>query len=250
MAAEGNSKPAKKLSLKENYALLTRGLGWEPSYEKKEDIFRFINFEGVKIHDWDKWEDPFRLTMDAYWKYQGEKERKLYAIVDAFQQHNGQFNVTDARYVQALKLFINGITELEYDSHRGFNILAREFPGVGPRIAAQMQSLDELRHATTQIHTISQYAKYFTGMNEFPYQFDRVWYLSIPKSFFEDAVTSGPFEFIVAISFAFEYVLTNLAFMPWMSGAAFRASRAPTSRTTTWPPSASASRRSPTKRGT
>ena len=89
----------------ENYALLTRGLGWEPSYEKKEDIFRYISFEGVKIHDWDKWEDPFRLTMDAYWKYQGEKERKLYAIVDAFQQHNGQFNVTDARYVQALKLF-------------------------------------------------------------------------------------------------------------------------------------------------
>ena len=221
MAAEGNAKPAKKLNLKENYALLTRGLGWEPSYEKKEDIFRTVNFEGVVIHDWDKWEDPFRLTMDAYWKYQGEKERKLYAIVDAFQQHNGQFNVTDARYVQALKVFINGITELEYDSHRGFNMLAREFPGVGPRIAAQMQSLDELRHATTQIHTISQYAKYFTGMNEFPYQFDRVWYLSIPKSFFEDAVTSGPFEFIVAISFAFEYVLTNLAFMPWMSGAAF-----------------------------
>lgn len=105
--------------------------------------------------------------------------------------------------------------------HRGFNILGREFPGVGPRIAAQMQSLDELRHCTTQIHGISHYNKYFEGMDRFPHQFDRVWYLSIPKSFFEDAVTSGPFEFIVAISFAFEYVLTNLVFMPWMSGAAY-----------------------------
>jgi phenol hydroxylase P3 protein len=221
MSADGNLKPVKKLGLKETYSLLTRGLGWEPTYQKKEDIYRTLEFEGIKIHDWDKWEDPFRLTMDAYWKYQGEKERKLYAIIDAFQQNNGQFQVTDARYIQALKVFLNGVVELEYTSHRGFCILGREFPGVGPRIAAQMQSIDELRHATTQIHAISQYNKYFTGMDRFPYQFDRVWYLSIPKSFFEDAVTAGPFEFITAISFAFEYVLTNLVFMPWMSGAAY-----------------------------
>ena len=96
-AADGNMKPAKKLSLKENYALLTRDLGWEPTFQKKEDVFRNLEFEGIKIHDWNKWEDPFRLTMDAYWKYQGEKEKKLYAIIDAFQQGNGQFNVTDAR---------------------------------------------------------------------------------------------------------------------------------------------------------
>jgi len=50
---------------------------------------------------------------------------------------------------------------------------------------------------------------------------DRVWYLSVPKSFFEDAYTAGPFEFMVAIGFSFEYVLTNLIFMPFMSGAAY-----------------------------
>ncbi len=49
---------------------------------------------------------------------------------------------------------------------------------------------------------------------------DRVWYLSVPKSFFEDARSAGPFEFLLAISFAFEYVLTNLLFVPFMSGAA------------------------------
>jgi phenol hydroxylase P3 protein len=49
-----------------------------------EDVYPYVEYEGIKIHDWDKWEDPFRLTMDAYWKYQAEKERKLYAIIDAF----------------------------------------------------------------------------------------------------------------------------------------------------------------------
>jgi phenol hydroxylase P3 protein len=218
---DGSGKSAKKLSLKENYALLTRDLGWETTYQPMKEVFRYLEFEGIKIHDWDKWEDPFRLTMDAYWKYQGEKERKLYAIIDAFQQNNGPFNVTDVRYIQALKIFITGISPLEYTSHRGFAFLGREFAGVGPRIAAQMQSIDELRHAQTQIHTISPYNRFFEGMNEFRQMYDRTWYLSIPKSFFEDAVTSGPFEFVVAISFALEYVLTNLIFMPWMSGAAF-----------------------------
>ena len=67
----------KKLGLKERYAVMTRGLDWKPSYQKMEDIYPYIAYEGIKIHDWDKWEDPFRLTMDAYWKYQSEKESKI-----------------------------------------------------------------------------------------------------------------------------------------------------------------------------
>ena len=82
-----------------------------------------------------------------------------------------------------------------------------------------MQSLDELRHVQTQIHTISHYNKHFNGMHDFAYWHDRVWYLSVPKSFFDDARTAGPFEFMVAIGFSFEYVLTNLLFVPFMSGA-------------------------------
>ena len=50
-------------------------------------------------------EDPFRLTMDAYWKYQAEKERKLYAIADAFSQSNGHLSVSDARYINTSNCF-------------------------------------------------------------------------------------------------------------------------------------------------
>src|SRR3546814_17537881 len=109
---------ARKLSLKQKYGHFTRGLDWEPSYQKKEDIFPFATYEGIKIHDWDAWEDPFRLTMDAYWKYQAEKERKLYAIVDAFAQSNGHLTLSDARYINTVKLFVNGFAPLEYMSHR------------------------------------------------------------------------------------------------------------------------------------
>ena len=211
----------RKLGLKERYAYMTRGLGWETTYQPMDKVFPYDKYEGIKIHDWEKWEDPFRLTMDAYWKYQGEKEKKLYAVIDAFAQNNGFLNITDARYLSAIKLFIQGVTPLEYMAHRGFAHVGRHFRGEGLRVACMMQSIDELRHIQTQIHTISTYNKYFNGFHSWRHWFDRVWYLSVPKSFFDDAVTAGPFEFLIAISFSFEYVLTNLLFVPFMSGAAY-----------------------------
>jgi len=183
----------KKLGLKERYHLMTRDLAWDATYQKEEEIYPQLAYEGIKIHDWDKWEDPFRLTVDAYWKYQAEKERKLYAIIDAFSQNNGHLTVTDARYVNALKLWLNGITPLEYEAHKGYCRLGREFKGVGASVACQMQSIDELRHAQTQIHAMSNYNRFYNGLDDWHHKADRMWYYSVPKSFFEDALTAGPF---------------------------------------------------------
>ena len=211
----------KKLSLKDKYKLLTRDLGWETSYHEKAEIFPYVTYEGIKVHDWDKWEDPFRLTMDAYWKYQAEKERKYYAIIDAHAQNNGHLNLTDASYLTALKIFLQAISPGEYAAHKGFARVGREFPGVGTMVACQMQAIDELRHAQTQIHAMSNYNKYYNGFHAFADQRDRIWYTSVARSFFDDAMSAGPFEFMIAIGFSFEYVLTNLLFVPFMSGAAY-----------------------------
>ncbi|MBM3338149.1 MAG: phenol 2-monooxygenase, partial [Betaproteobacteria bacterium] len=95
----------KKLGLKERYAAMTRDLHWDTTYQPMDKVFPYDRYEGIIVHDWDKWEDPFRLTMEAYWKYQGEKERKLYAVIEAFAQNHGELGVTDARYINALKRF-------------------------------------------------------------------------------------------------------------------------------------------------
>lgn len=216
-----NADAKKKLSLKDKYAVMTRDLGWDTSYVPMDKVYPYDQFEGIKIHDWDKWEDPFRLTMDSYWKYQAEKEKKLYAIIDAFSQNNGHLNVSDGRYINAIKLFLTAVTPIEYGAHRGFAMLGRQFRGAGTRVACQMQAIDELRHCQTQVHTLSHYNKYFNGFHSWPQNYDRVWYLAVPKSFTNDAMSAGPFEFLVSISFSFEYVLTNLLFMPFMSGAAY-----------------------------
>ena len=146
----------KKLNLKDKYKLLTRDLDWEFSYEDRKEAFPYEEFEGIKITDWDKWEDPFRLTMESYWKYQAEKEKKLYAIYDAFAQNNGQTNVTDARYVNALKLFLTGVSPGEHAAHLGFAFTGRQMGGIGARVAAQMQNVDGLNlrraHHFAELH--------------------------------------------------------------------------------------------------
>ena len=92
----------KRLNMKQKYQLMTRDLSWDTTYQDMDDVFPYDRYEGIKIKDWDKWEDPFRLTMDAYWKYQAEKDRKLYAILDGFAQNMGQLNISDARYMSAI----------------------------------------------------------------------------------------------------------------------------------------------------
>jgi len=41
-----------------------------------------------------------------------------------------------------------------------------------------LQAIDELRHAQTQIHTISHYNKYFDGLHDPWHMYNHVWYLS------------------------------------------------------------------------
>src|SRR3546814_20180534 len=96
--------PAPKLGIKERYRLLTRDLGWEPTYQSKEAIFHYTRYEGIKIHDWDRWEDPFRLTMDAYWNYQAETERKYYAILDAHDPNHGHLNIPEHPHLKARQI--------------------------------------------------------------------------------------------------------------------------------------------------
>ena len=214
-------KPAKKLTMKKRYSALTRDLDWKPSYVTEEQMFPHTTYEGIKIHDWSKWDDPFRLTVDAYYRYQAEKDKRLYSVLDGFAQGQGHLTISEARYLNAMKVFLGGVTPLEYAAHRHFAYLARHYNGPGPRFAALCQSIDEMRHAQTEIHTLSNYNKYYSGFHNFSESFDRVWYLSVPKSYFDDALTAGPFEFLIAIGFSFEYLLTNLLFVPFMSAASF-----------------------------
>ena len=109
-------------------AVMTRALDWDHLPADGQGVPYIAEYEGIKIR-LGQVGRPFRLTMDAYWKYQAEKERKLYAIIDAYAQNNGHLNVTDAPAINA-SLFLNGISPLEYMAHRGLCPRRPPVPGV------------------------------------------------------------------------------------------------------------------------
>jgi len=182
----------KKLDIAKRYAAMTNDLHWETSYQPMEKVYPFARYEGIRVHDWDKWSDPFHMTTDVWWHQQGEKERRLYAVMDAFAQNNGQIGVSDARYINAIKLIVQTFSPLKYTLHRAFANAARNLPGDALRIATQFQAAEELRHSQLEQHAASIYNKYFNGLHETPRWYEQAWYLAPAKSFAEDAASAGP----------------------------------------------------------
>ena len=101
-----------KLNLKDKYRLLTRDLDWEFSYQDRKAAFPYEEFEGIKITDWSKWEDPFRLTMDAYWKYQAEKEKGI--VQNLYPSYNTHSTTTKD---QAIHDTLRLLSKMSIQSH-------------------------------------------------------------------------------------------------------------------------------------
>jgi len=210
----------KKPDLAAHYAALTQDLQWPTSYQPVDKVFPYARYEGIRIHDWSQWQDPFHMTLDVWWRQQSEKERRLYAVLDAFAQNNGQLGVSDARYINAVKLLLQAFAPLKYSLHRALLHSARNLPGDALRIATQVQATQQLRHSQNTIHAASIYNKYFNGLHDTPRWHEHAWYLAPVKSFADDAASAGPFELLVAISFGFESLLSDTLFVPLMSAAA------------------------------
>ena len=165
---------------------------------RTEEMFPYTTFEGIKIHDWSKWEDPFRLTVDAYQVLRRRRTAACTPCSTASRRARDTLSLTDASYLNAMKLFLQGVSPLEYQ--RTATAYLAGTSTAWPAVRVLCQSLDEIRHAQTEIHTLSNYNKYYTASSS-SHQHDRVWYLSVPKSFFDDALSAGPFEFLIAIGF-------------------------------------------------
>ena len=151
---------------------------------------------------------------------QGEKDKRLYAITDAFAQNNGQLGVSDARYVNAIKLLLQAFTPIEYSAHRAHARVSRQLGHAHVQTQTMMQSLDHLRHQQIQTHALSHFNKYFNGMHSFPDWFDQHWFLAVAKSYADDLMSAGPFEFLVAMALGHNQVVSPVLHVPFMSAAA------------------------------
>lgn len=199
---------------------MTTDLTWPLSHQSSQTVFPALHAEGIQVHDWSNWQISLQKTTEAYWGMQGEKDKRLYAITDAFAQNNGQLGVSDARYVNAIKLLLQSFTPLEYSAHRAYARVSRQLGQAHVQTQALMQSLDHLRHQQIQTHAMSHFNKYFNGMHSFPEWFDQHWFLAPAKSYADDLLSAGPYEFLVAMAMGYNAVISNVLYVPFMSAAA------------------------------
>ena len=208
-----------KLGTKEKYHAMTRDLMWDPKHFDMNKVYPLIEKEGIILKDPSRWEDPFRMTYNQYVKIQSEKDGIFHAVRNAFEANDGHAKVIDSRWYEGVKIFAMNVQPAEYAAHRLMAYIGRNIPIEAIRFATFNQAIDELRHAQIEIKHYAHISKQIDGLHNMPATSQNLWLNTVVKSFFDDAFTSGPFEALIAISFAFEYVFTNILFLPFASSA-------------------------------
>ncbi len=204
----------------ERYRALTHDLMWDPKTVDSKKMFPLVEAEGIRLKDPSKWEDPFRMTFNQYVKIQSEKDQLHHAVRAAFEANYGHARVIDGRWFEGVKAFAVAVQPAEYSAHRLMAYIGRNIPIEAIRFATFNQAIDELRHAQIEIKHYADMSKYYDGLHAYSQTNENLWFNTVPKSFFDDALTAGPFESLIAISFSFEYVFTNILFLPFASSAA------------------------------
>lgn len=208
-----------KLSSKEKYHAMTRDLMWEPKDFDSHRIYPLIEKEGIILKDPSRWEDPFRMAYNQYVKIQSEKDGIYHAVRKAFEANDGYAKIVDSRWYEGVKAFATAVQPAEYSAHRLMAYVGRNIPIEAIRFATFNQAIDELRHAQIEIKHYAHMAKEIDGLHNYNKSRENLWFNTVARSFFDDALTAGPFEALIAISFSFEYVFTNILFLPFASSA-------------------------------
>ena len=172
------------------------------------------------IKSWSGFPIPQRVDQGAYWTLQSEKEKRFYAIIDAFAQNNGQLGITDARFVNLIKLMLLAFAPIEYAGHRSLSRVARELTAPAVQFTAGIQSADNLRHFQLLTHAASHYNKYFNGLDHSQEWFDAHWFLATAKSYADDISSAGAWETWLAMTLGFGGVISPVLYAPLMSGGA------------------------------
>lgn len=211
---------AAKMGLKQRYHAMTRDLMWDPQEFDMNRVYPLIEKEGIILKDPSRWEDPFRMAYNQYVKVQAEKDLLYHAVRNAFEANEGHAKVVDARWYEGVKAFAIAVQPAEYQAHRLMAYIGRNIPIEAIRFATINQCLDELRHAQIEIKHYAYMSKKIDGLHAYAQTNENLWFNTVTKSFFEDALSAGPFEALVAIAFSFEYVFTNILFLPFATSAA------------------------------
>ncbi|MFC3228464.1 hypothetical protein ACFOGJ_14565 [Marinibaculum pumilum] len=197
------------------YRETSRGLYWEPSYVPKEGIYpqRYApQASRIHVHNWDQWEDPFRMFYREYVRIQAKKETSYHAIADANQRFEAAKRI-DRRWVEGMKLYMAALAQSENFSANLMTRMARFIPMPSFSQAAMYQAMDEMRHGQNDVNYMRWLNKHYDGVDDWLTWFQRHWLFQTARTSFEHLFVSDPFEMVIGVNGVFEAGWTNLLFV-------------------------------------
>lgn len=206
---------AKPRDMARYYRETSRGLYWEPSYVRKEEIYphRFAP-QATRIHvkDWNRWEDPFRMFYREYVRVQARKELSYHSIADANQRFDVPKRI-ERRWVEGMKLYMAALAQSENFSSNLMTRMARFIPSPSFSQAAMYQAMDEVRHGQNDVNYMRWLNKHYDGIDDWLTWFQRHWLFQTARVSFENIFSADPFEMVIAVNTVFEAGWTNLLFV-------------------------------------
>ncbi|MGH8998866.1 MAG: hypothetical protein ACRDY7_05690 [Acidimicrobiia bacterium] len=192
----------------------TKRLYWEPSYVPPEAIYPASAYEGIHFSDWDRWDDPFRMSFRQYVEVQAKKDNGFHPAREAFDRHGGVDKI-DRRWIEGLKVLYPILFHGEYGALRSNARVSRYAPAPALRAAAFYQSIDELRHSQNHVYQMRLLNKHTTGgFNNWAEWKKHHFLLQPAKRLFEDIVASpNVFEAVMGLNILVEVAYTNLVFV-------------------------------------
>jgi toluene monooxygenase system protein A len=195
---------------------LAQDTNWTPKYAAQDEIFppQFSDPYGLPQSEWEKFDEPYKVTYREYVKTQREKDVGAYSVKAAVSRCEFYRNA-DPGWKALLQLHFGAVPFVEYHSASAFARMSRFAKAGGMRNMANFGTLDEIRHCQLQMYFGYEFVAEHRA-------FDWVqksansdnWVIMSERQAFDDVEhTRDVVASAIMTNFAFEQGFTNLQFI-------------------------------------
>lgn len=195
---------------------IARQTNWTPKYVTDEEMFprAFSDPFDIPVTEWEKFDEPYKVTFRDYVRTQREKDVGAYSIKSALDRVSF-YKSADPGWKALLQMHFGAIPFVEYGSVSAFARMTRFGRGAGMRNMASFGTLDEIRHAQIQMffgYEFLSVDRAFDWAHKAPNTDN--WIVISERHTFDDVEhTRDAVSSAIMTNFSFEQGFTNLQFI-------------------------------------
>lgn len=207
----------------EDWYHLTHQTNWSPSYVPVDVMFPpdLSDVYGLPIEEWEKFDEPYKVTYRDYVKVQRDKDVGAYSVKAALSRSDF-FKNASPHWKALLALHFGPVCWAEFHSASAFARMTRFAKSPGMRNMATFGTLDEIRHGQIQIFFAYEFLKHDRAF-DWAHKSSKTenWIIVSLRHCLDDIVhTRDAVSAAIGLNFSLEQAFTNLQFVALSADAA------------------------------